>query len=166
MATKKETPMIAQLRTLTFFKENERWYLECEEWVELQTKLFRKYHTYMNEEGKITKYNEERDFTNPMDDHTKHPDWIDPSRGETLVMDDSLVALIEQKAGGADRVQLDMISYGWVSDTFAHYLREEIGKDGARYSARFETPYPKSFLLKPVFSFLFAGVYPLYLHVK
>ena len=34
MATKKKTPMITQLRTLTFFKENGRWYLECEEWVE------------------------------------------------------------------------------------------------------------------------------------
>ena len=167
MATQKKTPMITQLRTLTFFKENGRWYLECEEWVELMTKEFRRTHTYKNDEGKMTKYNEERDFSNPLDDHTKHPAWSDPSRGEALVMDDSFVALIEQKAGGADRAQLDMISYGWVSNTFAHYLREkEVGKEGARYKARFETLYPETFLLKPVFSFLFAGVYPRYIHVK
>ena len=166
MATKKKTPMITQLRTLTFFKENGQWYLECEEWVELMTKEFRKTHTYKNEAGKVTKYNEVQDLSNPLDDHTKHPDWQDPSRGETLVMDDSFVALIEQKACGADRVKLDMISYGWVSNAFAHYLREEIGKEGARYTARYETPYPEPFLLKPVFSFLFAGTYPLYIHVK
>ena len=141
--------------------------MECEEWVELMTKEFRRTHTYKNDEGKMTKYNEERDFSNPLDDHTKHPAWSDPSRGEALVMDDSFVALIEQKAGGADRAQLDMISYGWVSNTFAHYLREkEVGKEGARYKARFETLYPETFLLKPVFSFLFAGVYPRYIHVK
>ena len=137
MATQKKTPMITQLRTLTFFKENGRWYLECEEWVELMIKEFRRTHTYKNEAGKVTKYNVVQDLSNPLDDHTKHPDWQDPSRGETLVMDASFVALIGQKAGGADRVQLDMISYGWVSNTFAHYLREEIGKDGARYTARF-----------------------------
>ena len=163
---KKKTPMITQLRTLIFFKENGRWYLECGEWVELMTKEFRRTHTYKNEEGKVTKYNEERDFSNPLDDHTKHPDWQESSRGETLVMDDSFVALIEQKACRADRVQLDMISYGLVCNTFAHYLREEIGKGGARYTARFETPSPETFLLKPVFSFLFAGTYPLYIHVK
>ena len=101
---KKKTPMITQLRTLILFKENGRWYLECEEWVELMTKEFRRTHTYKNEEGKVTKFNEERDFSNPLDDHTKHPDWQDPSRGETLVIDDSFVALIEQKACGADRV--------------------------------------------------------------
>jgi hypothetical protein len=98
--------------------------------------------------------------------HRMHESF-DMNAGDKLtVMDASLVALIEQKACGADRVQLDMISYGWVSNTFAHYLREEIGKEGARYTARFETPYPETFLLKPVFSFLFAGTYPLYIHVK
>ncbi len=166
MVTQNKTPMITQLRTLTFFKENGLWYVECEEWVEHQTKLFRETHTYTNEAGKTVKYNEEQDFDDPLDDHTKHPDWSDPSRSRVLVMDDSFVALIEQKAQGADRVQLDMISYGWVSDTFAHYLRDEIGKQGARYVARFATPYPETFLLTPIFHFLFAGAYPLYIHVK
>lgn len=166
MVTQDKTPMISQLRTLSFFKENGLWYVECEEWVEHQTKTFRKTHTYMNEAGKTVKYNEVQDFDNPLDDHTKHPDWSDPSRSKMLVMDDSFVTLIEQHAQGAENVQLEIISYGFVSNTFAHYMCVEAGKQGARYVARFATPYTETFLLTPIFHFLFAGAYPLYIHVK
>jgi hypothetical protein len=166
MATQKKTSTITQLRTITFFKENNLWYLECPEWVERQTKLFRKTHTYKNEEGKNTKYNLVQDFSNPLDDHTKHPDWSDPSRDKALVMDDSFVALLEQRACGDMSMTLDIISYGCVSNTFAHYKRTSIDKDGALYTDRFDSSFPKTFLLKPIFYFLFSDVYPLYIHVK
>lgn len=166
MSTQNTTPTITQLRTITFQKEQGRWFLKSEEWVELQTRIFRQTHTYLNEKGKMTKYNEVQDFSDPYDDHTKHPEWSDPRWSEALVADGPLVTLIEQKAHGALRVQIDFISYGWVSDTFAHYQLEEVASDGARYKARFATSYPETLHLKPVFHFLFANAYPRYLHVK
>ena len=166
MATQKKTSTITELRTMTFFKENGLWYLECPEWVERQTRLFRKTHTYKNEEGKNTKYNEVQDLRNPLDDHTKHPNWKDPSRDQALVMGESFVALLEQKACGASTVTLDIISYGCVSNTFAHYLRTRVDEDGAVYTDRFQSALPRTFLLKPIFYFLFSDVYPLYIHIK
>lgn len=59
--------MLTQKRTLTFNKENDnRWYLSCQKYEEEKTRMFRATFTYINKEGRITKYEAKQDFTNPM----------------------------------------------------------------------------------------------------
>lgn len=156
--------MLTQKKVLTFNREkNNRWYVESKEWEELQTKHFRKTHTYEDEEGKTQYYNEEQDFSNPLDDHTKHPAWRDPH--EDLVMDDSFEALLQKMAAGARQVKMEVISYGWVSNTYTHYYRSGYDENGANYELRFKADLPAHIRLTPICLFLFDG-YPEHFHGK
>lgn len=155
--------MLTQKKTLTFNKENHKWNLECKAWEDEMTRLFRKNHTYRDDEGNEKKYKDDQDFSDPMDDHTKHPLWRDPKND--LIMKDSFSELLEIKAKGKDSVALEMISYGWVSNTFTHYVCRNIDDDKAEYAVRFSSPYPSVIHLVPVFQFVFER-YPKYLHLR
>jgi len=155
--------MIAQKKTLTFNKENSRWYLECKEWEDEMTRLFRKNHAYIDDQGHKVKYEAVRDYSNPLDDHTKHPLWHEPKND--LVMEDTFSELLENKAKGRDSIQLEMISYGWVSNTFTHYVCRNIDGDKAEYAVRFDTSKPNIIHLTPVFQYLFER-FPKYIHLK
>jgi hypothetical protein len=155
--------MPVQKKTLTFNKENNKWYLECKEYEEEMTKLFRKNHSYKDGDGRIVKYEVVQDFTNPMDDHTKHPKWHDPK--EDLIMEDSFVKMLEKKAKGKNSTQFEMISYGWVSNTFTHYVCDNIEGDRAQYTVRFNSQYPSTIHLTQIFQYLFER-FPKYIHLK
>ena len=158
---------MTQKKTLTFNKENDnRWYLECKEYEEKKAKEFRQIFTYTDEEGHIQSYEEEQDFDNPLDDHTKHPDWPSFEPHKDLVMAESFELLLEKLAGGKRQVVLDVISYGWVANTFAHYQRCTIDGQGAEYELRFRNDLPQRIRLTPICRFLFGGLYPLHIHGK
>lgn len=156
--------MLVQKKTLTFNKEKNHWYLECKQWEDEQTELFRRTNYYEDKDGLIVKYSAVRDLTNPLDDHTKHPLWHDPH--EDLIMADTFGKLLEKKANGKKTIQMDMASYGWVSNTFTHYDRMSYDASGARYVLRFDSELPKEIDLTPIFQYVFDGIIPQYLHLK
>ena len=81
-------------------------------------------------------------------------------------MAESFELLLEQLAGGKRQVTIEAISYGWVANTFAHYLRCTIDGQGAEYELRFRHDLPQRIRLTPICRFLFGGLYPLHIHGK
>lgn len=159
--------MLTQKKTLTFNKEtNNHWYLVCDEYEEKVTKEFRETFTYTDTEGKVQKYETEQDLTNPLDDHTKHPAWPSCDPHKNLVMAESFEQLLETLAKGERTVTIDVISYGWVANTYTHYHRIAIDGEGAEYELRFRNDLPQRIRLTPICRFLFDGLYPEYFHGK
>ena len=159
--------MLTQKKTLTFNKENNnRWYLSCKEYEEMVTKEFRATFTYINEEGRITKYETVQDMSNPKDDHTQHPEWPRFEPHQNLMMDESFEQLLEVLAKGDQQVTLEVISYGFVSNTNTHIHRLAFDETGADYEFRFRHDLPQRFRLTPICRFLFDGSYPEYFHGK
>lgn len=159
--------MLTQKKTLVFNKENDnRWYVECKKWEEEQTALFRETHVHLDADGKSVPYEKEQQLDNPLDDHTKHEEWRDPHAD--LVVNDSIAALLEQFCKkGSRQVKVEVLTYGWVSNTHAHYLRKSIGAKGCEYELRYDLKeLPKSFCLTPLFCYIFECSFPNYLHVK
>lgn len=159
--------MLTQKKTLTFNKENDnRWYIVCNEYEELLTKEFRETFTYVDAEGHTQKYETEQDQSNPLDDHTKHPAWPSCNPHKDLVMDESFEKLLEKLADGKPQVVIEVISYGWVANTFTHYQRCTIDGKGAEYELRFRNDLPQHIRLTPICRFLFDGLYPEHFHGK
>jgi len=157
--------MLIQKKTLVFNKENDNcWYVECKKWEEEQTKLFRETHLHLDKEGKIVPYEKELQLDNPLDDHTKHEEWRDPHAD--LAMDDSFGKMLDQMAAGKKIVTIEMLSYGWVCNTFTHYRFVGLDLQVAEYELRFDTGLPAHIRLTPIFRYIFDSNYPLHLHVK
>ena len=158
--------MITQKIILSFNKESDnRWYVVCPQWEEEQTKLFRETFTYVDENGKIQKYEEVLNPDNPLDDHTKNPMWKDPHND--LIMDETFEVLLDSRlSNGKRQVSLEMISYGWVSNALAHYQLKEEDRNGAEYVLRFGFNKVNSFHLTRIFPFVFKGTFPKVLHLK
>jgi len=156
--------MLVQKKTLTFNKENNLWYVDCKEWEEKQTQLFRETHIHSIGNGNYANYKKELDLSDPLDNHTKHPKWRDPR--QDLIMDESFGKLIEQKAHGKKTIAIEIVSYGWVSETFTHYECKTIKEDGALYDIRSDSNLQSQILLTPIFQYLFDGFYPKYIHLK
>ena len=156
--------MLTTKQILTFNKEkNGNWYVESKAWEDAQTKRFRQIFTYLDKDGKIKNYEKEQDMSNPLDDHTKHPDWRDPH--EDLLMHESFGAMLDKVAGNSRQLKIEVVAYGWVSNCFSHFQRQEIGFEGARYKTRFRQDLPQEFLLSPITLFLF-GTYPEHFHAR
>lgn len=159
--------MLTQKKTLTFNKENDnRWYIVCDEYEEKVTKEFRETFTYTDTEGKVQKYETEQDLTNPLYDHTKHPAWPSCDPHKNLVMTESFEQLLETLAKGERTVTIDVISYGWVANTYTHCHRITIDGEGAEYELRFRNGLPQRIRLTPICRFLFDGLYPEHFHGK
>jgi len=159
--------MLTQKKTLTFNKENDnRWYLECKEYEEKMTKEFRETFTYTDNEGHIKKYEPKQDLANPLDDHTKHPAWPSCDPHKDLVMAESFEQLLDELSESGRQVTLDVISYGWVANTFTHYQRCSIDGQGAEYELRFRKDLTRRIRLTPICRFLFDGLYPEHFHGK
>lgn len=157
--------MLTQKKALTFNKENDnRWYLSCKEYEEEKARMFRATFTYINEEGRETKYETKQDFSNPMDDHTKHPAWPSFEPHQDLMMDESFELLLEGLAKGNRLVTLEVISYGFVSNTYTHVHRFAFDENGADYEFRFRHDLPQRFRLTPICRYLFDGGYPEHFH--
>lgn len=158
--------MLTQKKVLTFNREkNNRWYVESKEWEELQAKIFRQTHTYEDEDGKTQHYEEEQNFSNPMDDHTKHPDWCDHRLDKELMMDESFELLLQKLSCGDRQVKMEVISYGWVSNNYTHYHRTKVDENGADYELRFKADLPIHIRLTPICRSLF-DCYPEHIHGK
>lgn len=159
--------MLTQKKTLTFNKEsNNRWYVVCNEYEEKVTKQFRETFTYVDADGHTQKYAKKQDLTNPLDDHTKHPAWPSCEPHKDLVMAESFERLLDVLAQGGRQVVIDVIAYGWVSNTFTHYHRCQIDGQGAEYELRFRNDLPQCIRLTPFCRFIFDGLYPEHFHGK
>ena len=159
--------MLTKEMMLTFNKENDnRWYLVCHEYEQKVAMKFRETFTYTDAEGHIQRYEEEQDLSNPLDDHTKHPAWPIYEPHKDLVMAESFEQLLDKLAGGKRQVTIEAISYGWVSNTFAHNQRCSIDDEGAEYELRFRHDLPQRIRLTPICRFLFDGLYPEHFHGK
>lgn len=156
--------MLTQKTTLTFIKENNNWSIVCDAWVDKKTAEFRATNVYFDESGKTVKYEKVQDFSNPLDDHTKHPLWSDPRKD--LVMSEGFAELLEAASKDGKTAQIEFISYGWVSNTFSHYCLKSSDKTGADYEIRFGNEMPKQLRLTPVFRFILDSEYPDYIHLK
>lgn len=159
--------MLTQRQTLTFNKEKDnRWYIVCKEYEEKKTQEFRTTFTYVNAKGEIKNYNLVQDKNDPLDDHTKHPSWPSFEPRKDLVMAESFGQLLDKLAQGGRQLVLDVIAYGWVSNTYTHYQRCSIDDEGADYELRFRIDLPQRIRLTPVCRFLFDGLYPEHFHGK
>ena len=155
--------MLTSNQTLTLNKEkNGSWYVECKSWEEKQTALFRETFMYIDNDGKLQKYEKEQDFSNPLDDHTKNPSWRDPH--EDLVMYESVGQMLDEIAKGRKTLRIEVCANGWVSNTFIHLRRVDLTEKGAYYEPRF-TKNPKRYLLTPIARFIM-DIYPENLHIK
>lgn len=164
----KKNQSVKRNSVFNFHKEADgRWYLESPEWEQEQTQLFRETHKYLDEEdGKWKSYQEKQDLSDPKDDHTKHPEWRDPRMDQRLIMDPTFEALLEKLAKGKLSVALDVLAYGWVSNTYVHYQRTSYDESGASYRLRFGNDLPERFRLTPICRWVFDGSYPEFLHGK
>ena len=161
--------MLTREKTLTFHKENDgHWYLESQEYEDEMTKEFRATRKYTDDDGRLCSYENEQDFSNPLDDHTRHPEWPDclAAMHQDRMMSESFASLLERHARDGQEVVIDVISYGWVSDTYAHLQLCSIDDQGADYEFRFSKDLPQRIRLRPIFLFLFDGRYPKYYHCK
>lgn len=157
-----------QKTVMEFRKESDnRWYLVCPEYEEKVTKEFRSTHSYLDEEGKTCFYEDEQDFSNPLDDHTKHPDWKiwDPHRD--LVMTDSFVRLLQSMGGKKpDVIHLDVIAYGFVANTYVLYHRTSFDETGADYELIIGDGCPEKIRVSGFCYTFYDRCYPEYFHFK
>lgn len=168
---KNQKNTLSKLRTFTFNKDADgNWYLESKEFEDYITKLFRETHTYTNENDKQQTYASERDLENPLDDHTKHPEWVEPRT--YLKMNEDMNSLLDIIAGNPNKnqsVTLDTISYGFVCNTFMHYHFVEQTPDGGaiyklQYKGRFDLP--ETLKLPRLALFFFDGIFPMRINGK
>lgn len=154
-------------RSFTFNLEADgHWYLYSPEYEEFATDYFRSTHTYLDNYGKIQKYARVRDYTEPLDDHTLNPDWVDPHT--YLKISGSLESLLKEIAGNQSQVIIDTIAYGFVSNTFVHYKFEGNNEKGdAIYRIQYKSAkynLPEVLEIPRIGLYFFDGSFPLVLN--
>lgn len=153
---KNEIKNTSKQRSFTFNLEADGlWYLYSPEYEKGATDYFRRTHTYLDKDGKIQKYSRVRDYSEPLDDHTLNPDWVDPHT--YLKVSGSLESLLKEIAGKKQQVIIDTIAYGFVSNTFVHYHYEGNNEKGdAIYRLQYKS---KKFNLPEVLEIPRVGLY-------